>query len=103
MPPFRTILFLITLPWLVAQEQEGERSHLPAPAGARATAAMLGMLPTAAVAVAELVDPAATVTALRQALGDLPAGLREHFGVSAWAGLAGLWVAIDGDPAAFAA
>jgi hypothetical protein len=61
------------------------------------------MVPDAAVLVVESADPATAARELQRAVGGLPAGLREHLGISAWAGLAVVWVAIGGDPAAFAA
>jgi len=81
--------------------------YLAVPLAAQATAAerqaMLSLLPDEAVAVVVIDDPRSAVTELRAALGDVPPALREHFGFAAWAGLAAAWVAVDGDPAAFAA
>ncbi len=65
--------------------------------------ALLSLLPDEAVAVVVIDDPRLAVTELRAALGDVPPALREHFGFAAWAGLAAAWIAVDGDPASFAA
>ncbi len=63
---------------------------------------LCAMVPDAAVVVVEIAEPRTAVPALLQALGGVPPGLRERLGVSAWAGLAAAWVAVDGDPTAFA-
>lgn len=70
---------------------------------AQAPPALAGMVPDDAIAVIEMRDPAVAVRDLIGAAGELPPGLREHLGVLGLVGLAGAWIAVDGDPVAFAA
>lgn len=63
---------------------------------------LLDAVPDDAVLVVEVAQPAAAARDLLRAVGDIPPGWKEQFGAAAWAVLATAWVAVDGDPVAFA-
>ncbi len=88
--PALSPLLLAIAGWLPVASARGQEPGLRA------------AVPEEAIVVVEMADPVAATRSLLQAVGGIPPGLKERMGVAAWTGLAAMWIAVDGDPEAFA-